>query len=46
MGLNSTEIKILVDEFVSGKDRANSEEEDAFINYILSSKQYEDLVKI
>ena len=45
MGLNSSEMKILLDEFVYGKDRENTQEEENFINSILSSKQYEDLVQ-
>ena len=45
MNLNSSEMKILLDEFVYGKNRSNTEEENIFVNSFLSSKKYEDLVE-
>ena len=45
MGLNSSEMDILLKEFVYGNDRANTVEEEDFINSILSSKKYEALVQ-
>ena len=45
MNLNSSEMKILLNEFVYGNNRSNTEEENVFINSFLSSQKYEDLVE-
>ena len=45
MGLNSSGMNVLLNEFVYGKDKANTKEEEHFINSILSSKKYLDLLQ-
>ena len=45
MKLNSTEMEILLNEFVYGSKRKNSKEEENFIHSTLTSKQYKDLVQ-
>ena len=45
MNINSSEMKILLNEFVYGNTRSNTEEENVFINSFLASQKYEDLVE-
>ena len=45
MELNNTGMKILLEEFVYGKEIANTKEEEEFIKSVLDSHKYEDLVQ-